>query len=260
VTDLREAIGSPNEAAAALLVLWALVQARWAARPSRWLLPLMGLVLVMLPLTQSRSGLLAFATFLLLTARHVRWRRVLGGLVTLALTLPLVPASFWARMSHTLSFQQGTSEVFTFLVRIYGYRTAWNVFLDHPVFGVGYVGFRFVSANYNEFNLSIGQVENFLFETLVGMGIVGLVVVGLAFARLHALGRAVRRITAPRTLGHELARLNGPLLAALFVANLTGATFIGMIGIGQVALWCALLVRAGHLARARAFPAEAAGA
>jgi len=27
-----------------------------------------------------------------------------------------------------------------------------------------------------------------------------------------------------------------------------------MVGVGQVALWCALLVRAGHLARHRALP------
>ena len=255
VTDVREAIGSPNEAAAALVLLWALVQARWAVRPGRGLALLMGLVLVMLPLTQSRSGLLAFATFLLLTVRHLRWRWVLGGLAALASSLPLVPASFWARMSHSLSFQQGTFEVFSILLRIYGYRTAWRVFLDHAVFGVGYLGYRFVSAGYNEFNLALGTVENFPFETLVGLGVVGLVVLGVVFARFFALGRTVRRVTVPGTFGHELARLNTPLLAALLVANLTADNLVGMVGVGQVALWCALLVRAGHLARHRSPPA-----
>jgi O-antigen ligase len=259
VTDVREAIGSPNEAAAALLVLWALVQARWAVRPSRWLVLLMGLVLLMIPLTQSRSGLLALATFLLLTVRHVRWRWVLGGILALLLTLPLVPASFWTRMSHSLSFQQGTFDVLSIMVRVYGYRLAWHVFLDHPVFGVGYLGFRFVSASYNEFHLALGTVENFLFETLVGLGVAGVAVLCVAFARLFALGRSVRRVTVPKTLGHELARLNAPLLAAMFVANLTGDNLIGMVGVGQVALWTALLVRAGHLAQDRALPTEASG-
>jgi O-antigen ligase len=259
VTDLREAISSPNEAGAALLIVWALAQACWAVRRSRWLILIMGLVVVMLPLTQSRSGLLGFAAFLLLTVRRVRWRWVLGGLLALALVLPVVPASFWERMSRSLSFQQGTSEVFSILVRVYGYRTAWHVFLDHPVFGVGYLGFRFVSANYNEFHLYLGQVENFLFETLVGMGVLGLSVVGFVFARLYALGRVVRQATAPKTLGHELARLNAPLLAALFVANLTGATLVGLVGVGQIALWCALLVRAGHLAQDWALPAATSG-
>ena len=259
VTEVSEAIGSPNEAAAALLVLWALVQARWAVRPSRWLALLMGLVLVMLPLTQSRSGMLAFATFLLLTVRHVRWRWVLGALLVLALALPLAPASFWVRMARSLSFQQGTPEVFSFLLRLYGYRTAWHVFLDHPVFGVGYLGLRFVSASYNQFHVTLGA-ENFLFEILVDLGIVGLAVLGVAFARLYALGRVVREATAPKTLGHELARFHGPLLAGLFVANLTGATLIGMIGVGQMALWCALLIRAGHIAQERALPAGTPGA
>ncbi len=260
VTDVREAVGSPNEAAAALLVLWALVQARWAVQPSRWLVLLMGLVLVMLPLTQSRSGLLAFATFLLLTVRRVRWRWLLGGGVALLVALPLVPAEYWGRLERSLMFKQGSFEVFTFLARIYGYRVAWHVFLDNPVIGVGYLGFRFVSASYNDLHLSIGQVENFLLETLVGMGVSGLAVVGFAFARLHALGRVVQQVTAPRTLGHELARLQAPLLVALFVANLTGATFVGMVGVGQFALWCALLVRAGHLAQERALPAGCPGA
>jgi O-antigen ligase len=260
VTDVHEAIGSANEAAAALLVLWALAQARWAVRPSRWLIVLMCLVIVMLPLTQSRSGLLAFATFLLLTVRHVRWRWVLGCLLVLALVLPLVPTSFWIRMNRSLAFQQGTPEVFSFLLRIYGYRTAWHVFLDHPVFGVGYLGLRFVSVNYNEFHLLNLGAENFFLETLVGLGIVGLSILCVAIARLLALGRVVLRATAPKTFGHELARFHAPLMAALFVANLTGSTLVGMVGVGQLALWCALLIRAGHLAKNRALPARARGA
>ena len=92
----------------------------------------------------------------------------------------------------------------------------------------------------------------YFFETLVGMGIVGLVMLGVVFWRLFALGRVVLRSTPPNSLGHELARLNAPLLVAMLVTNLTGSTVIGMVGVGQVALWCALLVRAGHLAIPRA--------
>jgi O-antigen ligase len=251
VTEPRDAIGSPNEAAMALLILWAALQAHSAVRPNRWLGLLRGLVVVMLLLTQSRSGLLAFGVFLLLTVKRIRWRRVLGSLLALALALPLVPPSFWTRMGRTLTFQQGSPEVFSFMIRLYSYETAWRVFLAHPIFGVGYFGFRFVSVNYNEFRFLNLVAENFLLETLAGLGLVGLAVVGLVFARLWVLGRTVERLAAPKTFGHELARLNVPLLVAVLVTNLTGSTVVGMVGVGQAALWAALVVRSGHLALAR---------
>ncbi len=249
VSDARDAITSPNEAAAALVLLWALVQVCRGVQPRRWHLPLLGLVLVMLPLTQSRSGLLALATLLLMTMRRIRWRWVLGVLAFLAVALPLLPAVFWERMAHTLTLRPGSNELFSILVRFYGYRTAWHVFLDNPVFGVGYLGYRFVSVHYNEFHLLLVTTENFLLETMVGLGLVGLGAVAVVLWRLYALGSAVRRTAPAGTLAHELARLHGPLVTALLVANLTGSTFVGMVGVGQLALWCALLVRAGHLAQ-----------
>jgi O-antigen ligase len=251
VTDLAEPVGDPNEGATALLVLWALLRVRHRVQPSRLHPILMGLVLVMLPLTQSRSGLLAFAVFMLLTVRQVRWRWVAGGAVALLLALPLVPAEYWDRLGRTLMFKQGSFEVFSFLVRVYGYRTAWSVFLDNPIIGVGYLGFRFVSERYNELRFVIGTAENFLLETLVGLGVVGLAILGVVFARLFALGRVVRRLAPPGTIGHELGRVHAALILALLAANMTGDNFVGMVGVGQVALWCALLVRAGHLAVSR---------
>ena len=248
VSDLVEPIGGPNEGAAGLVVLWALLRARQGVRSSRLHLLLMGAILVLLPLTQSRSGLLAFATFLLLSVRHLRWRWVLGGVLLLLAALPLVPAQYWDRLVRSLTFHRGSFEVFSFLIRVYGYQTAWRVFLDNPVIGVGYLGFRFVSTRYNEFRLVIGQVENYLLETLVGLGVVGLAFLGVAFARLFALGRAVRQVAPPGTFAHEMGRLHTPLMVALLVANLTGDNFVGLVAVGQVALWCVLLVRAGHLA------------
>jgi O-antigen ligase len=252
VNDFAEPIAGPNEGAAGLLVLWALLQARQAVQRSRVHVLLMGLVLLLLPLTQSRSGLLAFAAFLLLTVRHLRWRWFLGGVLVLLVALPVVPSEYWDRLAKSLMFKRGSFEVYSFLIRVYGYRAAWHVFLDNPLIGVGYVGFRFVSSSYNELHLAIGQVENFLLETMVGMGVVGLAVLGVAFERLFALGRTVLKVSPPGTLGHELGRVHAPLLIALLVANMTGATFIGLIGVGQLALWSALLVRAGHLATPRA--------
>lgn len=252
VTEGREAIGSPNEAAVALIILWAVARARHAVRPSRWLMFLMTLVVVMLPLTQSRSGLLAFVAFLLLSVRRLRWRWVLAGLAAVSVALLVTPETYWGRLGRSLTLTQGSFEMYSFLVRVYGFQVAWEAFLANPLVGLGYLSFRYVSPHFAELHIVIGQAENFLLETLVSLGLTGAVVVGVVFARLWVLGRAVRRVTPPGTLGHELARLHLPLLAALVVANLTGSTFVGMVGVGQVALWAALLVRAGHLAIPRA--------
>lgn len=252
VTATRDAIGSPNEAATGLLVAWALMRARYAVRPGKWLVVPMGLVLVMLPLTQSRSGLLAFAVFLLLTTRGLRWRWVLGALAAFLLSLAVVPVSFWERMGHSLALQRGSFELFSFLIRVYSYHVAWHVFLDHPVIGVGYLGLRFVSVKYNEFHLLGLGAENYFLETLVGLGIVGLGVLGVLLWRLLDVGRVVKRVAAPGTFGGELARLNTPLLVALLAANLTADGLAGLAGVGQLALWAALLVRAGQLGVPRA--------
>jgi hypothetical protein len=36
-------------------------------------------------------------------------------------------------------------------------------------------------------------------------------------------------------------------MLALMAANLTGDNFMGMVGLAQLAIWCALLIRSGHL-------------
>jgi len=246
--EMSQPIGSPNEAGAALVVLWALLMARYRSKPSRWHPVLMGMVLIMLPLTQSRSAILALITLIAMTVRRVRWRWIVGLLVVLAAVPFIVPAQYWERLSRTLTMRQGSPEMFSILVRFYGFRTAWRVFLDNPVFGVGYLGYRFVSVRYNEMGLVLITAENFLLETMAGLGLVGLGVVVLVLHRLYAVGTAVRRAAPPGTFAHELARMHTPLVTALLVANLSGDTFVGMGGIGQLALWTALVVRAGHLA------------
>jgi len=42
--------------------------------------------------------------------------------------------------------------------------------------------------------------------------------------------------------------VHGPLVLGLLAANLTGDNFLGLVSIAQLALWCAVLVGAGHAA------------
>jgi O-antigen ligase len=206
------------------------------------------LMVMTLGLTQSRSGLLAWATFGLLTLRWMRPSRILAGALAVAALLPLLPQAFWIRMARSIAVERGTNEVGSFFQRVYGWRVAWSVFLDHPWTGVGYLGFRFVSHTYNELRIIFFTVENYFYEILISMGVVGLALLVIVFVRLFQLGREVGRVAPPRTLAFYMARFHSPLLIALLVANMTGDNFMGMVSLAQLALWAAVLVRSGHAA------------
>ena len=202
--------------------------------------------------TQSRSGLLAMLVFGLLTARRLPRRYLLLGLVIFGLVLLLAPHTFWMRMTRSLTLQKGSFEVYTGVIRVFGYVGSLRAFLHNWLFGVGYLAGRYVSDRYNELRI-VGLVsENYFLETAVGMGIIGISVMVRWIVRLFQLGRAIERVTPPGTLGHALARVHTPIVIATMTVCLTGDHWVGMVGIGQLALWCALLTRAGHLAVPRA--------
>lgn len=238
----------PNEAGTATLIIAVVLLVRQAMRPDWKNYALGFLMVVLLALTQSRSGILAWLTFGLFTLRWVRPARLLAGALAVAAVLPALPQTFWERMLRTVAVERGSHEAFSFFQRVYGWRTAARIVADYPWTGVGYLGYRFVSHRYNELRLVLGTVENYYYETLVSMGIVGLIVLFVVIVRLFQLGRAVGRVAPPGTLAFHMVRFHAPLVLGLLVANLTGDNFVGMVSIAQMALWCAVLVRSAHAA------------
>jgi O-antigen ligase len=244
-------MNGPNEAATAMLFVAVLVLARQSVRPSPWNPVLLALSFAMLIMTQSRSGLLAWLVLALLSIRWNRLKWILGGLVVVTLALPLIPDVFWKRITNTIFLERGTFEAYSSLVRVFGWKTAWEMFLDHPIFGVGYVCFRFLSDRYNDLGVILITAENYYLETATGMGIVGLAVLALVIVQMYRTGGAIRRASAPGTLAHAMARYHVPFFTALLVANLTGDNFVGMVGLAQLALWTGIMVQAGRLAARR---------
>jgi hypothetical protein len=240
-------VGDPIEAGSAMLLIWVLVLAQQATSPrrSRWLL-LPG-IFTLLVLTQTRSALLAWIVFTLLTLRRGHWRYVAITAALSVLAIPLLPDAWWSRMSRTLVLERGSFEAFSALVRVYGWHAAVRVFFDHPLFGVGYLGFRFVSARYNDLGVALGTCENMFLEIATGMGIVGLIAFWRVLRALFGLGATVRRHAPQGSFAWHLAGFHAPYMLALLVANLTGDNWVGLVGLAQLGLWCALLVRAGHL-------------
>jgi hypothetical protein len=247
VNESDWSIASANEAGIGLVLVWAvlLVSQRWRPRPYGWVL--LGLTLAMLLLSQSRSGLLAWLVFTAMTWREVPRAAVVVAGIALALAAPFVTTVWWSRMSHTLFAERGSFEVYSSLIRVYGWQAAWRMFLDHPWFGVGYLGFRHFADRYNDLGLRLPTAESIFFETATGMGVVGLFVFLRAVGRTFALGRAVGASSRPGSLGATMARFHTPFIVASLVSNLTGDNWVGLVGLAQTACWCALLVRAGHL-------------
>jgi O-antigen ligase len=245
-------ITSPNEAALGLLLVWAVL----LAQPKRergvfqWLY--LAVAPIILALTQSRSGLIAWSIFVLLGTRWWRWQTLLGILAIVGLVLLFAPEAYWGRLSRTLAPKGGSFEAFSSIIRVYGWQAALRIIADNPIFGVGYLGFRFVSARYNDLGIVINTAENYYLEVAAGMGLIGLSVLGVALVALWRIGAAVRAATVPGSHGHELARRHGPMVLALLTANLTGDQFVGLTGLAQLSLWIVLVVRAGHLSAAPA--------
>ncbi len=239
---------SPNEGGSSTLIVAVVLLMRHIMRPDWKNLALGALMVMVLALTQSRSALLAWATFALFTLRWVRPSRLLAGGLTLAALAVALPHSFWSRMARSVVVERGSFEAYSMFQRVYGWRTAWRVFLDHPWTGVGYLGYRFVSHRYNELRLVLTTVENYFYEILVSMGVVGLALLAIVIVKWFQLGREVGRASPPGTLAHHMARFHTPLLLGLLVANLTGDNFAGMASLAQLAMWTAVLVRSGHAA------------
>ncbi|MEQ1832359.1 MAG: O-antigen ligase family protein [Candidatus Eisenbacteria bacterium] len=238
----------PNEAGASTLIVAVVLLVRHQMNPARSNFVVGALMVALVALTGSRSGLLAWLTFGLLTLRWVKPSRVFAGALAIAALLPLIPGRFWGRLVRTVAVERGSFEAFSLFQRVYGWRAAWGIVQDHPWTGVGYLGYRFLSHRYNELRIVLLTVENYYYETLVSMGIVGLILLAVVIVRLFQLGHAVSRVAPPGSLAHYMAKFHTPLMLGLLVANMTGDNLVGMTSLAQLAMWTAVLVRSGHAA------------
>jgi hypothetical protein len=253
VNHLDWPVECPNDAAAGLVFVWVLILVRHQLKSTFWTYPMLAAVLFVLALTQSRSGLLTLVFFVVLSSRGTRWKYLLIVALFVPIVLALAPEAFFRRMGDTLTFKKGSFDVYSMMVRVYGYQSAWRVFTHNWLFGVGFLGCRYVSQAYNDLGLTNLGSENLYLETASGLGVVGLAALAYLYVRLFQLWRTALRVTAPGTLGHAIARFHMPLIVGFSIPfYLTGGGPFGVTATGQIGLWCAILVRSAHLAVERA--------
>jgi O-antigen ligase len=231
---LQGASGDPNFMAAFIVPAIVLGTVLWAAAASRWraVLPAMiVLLLVGLPATESRGGMLAFLVVLLAGFVVMRGRRsvVLG-----AATVALLIGGTWisthpAALARIKSAEQdrGNGRQDLWLV-------ARRMSADHPLIGVGLANFRVRSPDYvrqpgalNYVDLVVDrphEVHNTYLQLLAENGAIGLgLFLALCWTALaSALGAARRFVRAGR---HRLAVLSRGVLVA-DVGLLTASFFI----------------------------------
>jgi len=114
-----------------------------------FLLGSLGILVMATAATMSRGGFLGLGSVMvMLWLRSPKKLASLGVMIVLAGTLAtLAPAKYWKEMK---SIETSTDENDTGYQRLYLWKIAWRMFLDHPVVGVGPANYQFNNYFYED--------------------------------------------------------------------------------------------------------------
>lgn len=228
-------IGDPNYFAQILLIplpvaiVFAVIERRWALRLLAALCA--ALLVSAIGLTYSRGGAVGLGVVLLLIALLLRVRPpvIVAGALCLLLLLSFVSPDFFGRVASIIDVrhigsEQGVQDR-SFAGRLGENLAAWNVFIDHPIFGVGPDNFI---RYYQEYADEIGMLfhaedrpaHNLYLSVAAEMGLVGLIVtLAVMTIPLVQLWSVYCRFGAHRP---TLALLGAALFASIIGYMVTG--------------------------------------
>lgn len=191
-------------------------------------------------LTYSRGGALALGVVLLLwlVGQGISRRRFAAGAAVAVLLVVLLPSGFTRRLATFRQFMPESGDVLrldsSFEQRRVLVTTAWHMFLDHPLTGVGAANYTLYYRPYTEETGSVvleyGDFDaphyphNLYLEIAAETGLPGLILFGAVlvtcFLYLRRARRAFRRAgdesSASLALAFQLA-LTGYLVSSLFL-------------------------------------------
>ena len=192
---------------------------RWWARVLYGALA--GFFVVMLILSQSRGGLLAFLITLILFPVMLPRGQRLKGILAVFLLVAALALTFWLRrdvfLPMLLSMTVRIKKLFAFVggvqdaslyARIVMIRDSWAMLLRRPVLGTGAGTYQYVYTQFRSIPFYAKFPHSILFEELVDMGILG----GVAFLAL--IGSLLWR--GLRIARREQATVFAGLLAGAF--------------------------------------------
>jgi Lipid A core - O-antigen ligase and related enzymes len=150
---------------------------------------MMGAVVV----SQSRSGTIGLGVMILILGAGIARRRpaiAAAGVLALMFALPLMPSSYWHRLSSITD--QSADETGSREARRILLRESFQAFLEHPITGVGAGQFK----NYNPEGRQEAWREshNVVLQVAAELGIVGLATFGFLVVRAATSGSRTRRL------------------------------------------------------------------
>jgi O-antigen ligase len=214
-----------------------MMQNGWIARVPSWQrAALAGVLMLSLVITGSRWPLFAamLAIFLSWGSSLWRWRVQLAVVAACLLGILWIEGSILSRVLEIFASQQSLAQRFD---RIVFWQAHWQMFLDHPLAGIGLAAGEEAKVHY--YNLVGGsdklyQAHNIFLQTLADSGLVGLTgLVGFLVGLSLAAKRALKDFGSPVVL----AILVATVLSGLFQNNLRDSEFM-------FALWMAILIAA----------------
>jgi len=248
---------NPNDLAALCLIALGVALGLMFSKPSRTLVRLGGgisaiLLLVVILLTQSRGafiGLLAGLGPAIIGLGLKRPGRLFLSAGILALVISLaIPASVWERLSgiekltSTSTIAQADPEG-SAEQRLEVQKVAWQIFLDHPVFGVGLGAYPEANAAYAP-NLGRKDTHDTYLNVAAELGLPGLVLWCGLFASVLRYAYRSRQLAAPGALATQQGWIERGLLAYLVAGlfgNFAALTFPYLI---LAVLWCSATILA----------------
>ena len=144
--------------------------------------------------------------------RAQRLRVIRIGVVLIILIIPLWPKLFnsllFARYSATVTSLRLGGDILSGRIELW--REALNIFLEHPIIGIGWGGFSgYVSDNYRSLHGNVFNVHNIYLQFLAETGIIGTLVI--VSSLLWITHYAIRQMLWLRNINEEryiLRRIN----------------------------------------------------
>jgi O-antigen ligase len=236
---------NPNEVAYALVILVPL--AVYLAAPRGWWVRLLVSTVLLLfaaavYVTFSRGGLIALGAVIVLIGWRKRNKWILGLTVVLLAAGSLFASRYWSRGED---FSQLNGDV-TVNQRLATTQAGFDMFLDHPLLGVGF-GCSVVAwplyAPEGVYSRGALVTHNTLIQALSETGLLGFIpFVVLIGVSLHQMRKLALRTTTTRDLGSAVE------------VSIWGLVFCGMSG-GYVLTWFPWLLL-GLAAASRQIPKE----
>lgn len=207
-------VGDPNFYAQILVMVMPLAIYRFLTDPVK-INRIFGAIAILLIggaiiFTYSRATLvvmIAVIGLIMLERRIPIYKIVVGGTLVLALTFPLLPESFKARMFTIVGIDTSSAqqEDVSTQGRLSEALVAMQMFQDYPIFGIGYSQYE---PNYQSYSVFIGldqrieerQAHNLYLEVAAETGILGVTALAIMLFFIYRAAMDTRRAL------HELKR------------------------------------------------------